>query len=1087
MEVGLASGIITFLDITVKIVARTREFLDQAENAPASLKCIDHRLPLLEKSLQLIHDEILSHRVDDELESKLLIVLKAVGDELERLQSYVTVLSPQCPSSKLQKFNRAIKSVLVYEGKINRALKKLDGYVDTLSFFGNSIVVGRTGRIEQNTESTSQVLATLANDNCVTEGNRERDAILAWLDGIPRDNWVDTCLDRKSAGSSTWIFENRPYLAWLSKDPLEWPSRFLWIHGPAGCGKTFVAATMFDLFESSDIEAAAVFWKSGGVFENASLDEIPRSWITQLLSKRLENYDYIKPIWSSSRLIRASVQEVWKALESILSCTKSSGITLFLDGLEVYQEQQAKRAKSSRPGSHHTLQHTSIRQFLYTLKDALECHQCRFVCFSQPDAEIRSQLSPSQMTIAEMRSSVGAWQHAITVTDLRQEFEELAFEMIQEQLPRKDYDFRLDLARRIAEQAEVHMSIRIMQREIDCLKPTYSEKKLRKMLQQPPDCFHELHQAGLDRIGQLPRDDQRRAWRMLNWVVHALRPLTVQELVEAILVEQETDEYPDEDLPEDLDDEAVYGEIRELCGSLIAFDVGDHHDEPKFWKVRLSHRSLKHFLAQKTCRTQGLPSSSPYTAYRELPSLGSLCVRYLMCKNVWPSIQDLCEGTPQITLPKHPLLAYTATHFHHHLRTCAAEERTEVDTLLNIFLDKHFDKFSTWHRSVHGCDDSVRAGMDSRPLWDWSDHLAFTAAVGLLDKVQQSQLGGGTASSALSQGLCAACWHGSIGMVDALLEGGADMNRVLPNGSSPLHAAALYGQIGVVEHLVQRGADLNLVTGCGTALHRAVEGDHEDVIRILLSRGADATIARCVDGYLPMHTAVQLRRLACVQALASSQPALSRIMNATTTQGWSALGFAVSHTDRETDKEIVRLLLHHGADPLQMYSDGRDPIFICAQQGNYDVFAILGSAALRQAVGNTDYTAGQSLLFAAVMGNSCDIVQVVLGAGVDWNHRDEQGKTALDLDLLRSRRDVTFFIANHIAESHNGIAYLANALTASPPGNQEKLEECMNILQRRCLEQKVTMPEVLVKHLETCPNERHATIERCVKAWAELE
>jgi len=1084
MEVGLASSIVTFLDITVKIVARTCEFLDQAENAPASLRCIDHRLPLLEKSLQLIHHEILLHRVDAGIEVNLLRVLKAVKVELERLEGYVTILSPQNVLSKLQKFNCAIKSVLVYEGKINRALKRLDGYVDTLSALMNSIVVARTGRIEESTTSTSQVLATLMNDNGVTEGKRERDAILAWLDGMPRDSWIDACLEGRCP---TWMFNNQTYLAWSSKTAMNWPSRFLWIHGPAGCGKTFMAATMFDCFESNDIEAAAVFWNSGGDFENAALDEIPRSWVRQLLEKRIENYDYIKPIWLCSKSSRALPQEVWKALESLLSLTTSSGITLFLDGLDVYQEQQRKRAKSFRPSSHQALQHASIRDFAWALKTTLEGQDCRFVCFSRPDAEIRSQLSPSRISEG-LPYAISAWQHAITAVDIREEFFELAFDMVKEQLPGKEYGLKIELAHLTADRAVLHMSVRIMQREISCLKSTYSGKKLRKMLDQCPDHFDDIYQADLDRIKQLSLGEQRRAWRMLHWVANALRPLTVQELLEAILIEEEIDEFPDDDLPEDLGDEAIYGEIQELCGSFITFEVGDHPDDLKSWKVRLAHHSFKRLLVQETCTVPKLQSSSPHTTSHRCHSVGLLCIRYLMYNNVWPSAHTVCESTP-LTVPNHPLLAYVATHFHRHVRDCTGEERTEVAALLKAFLGQHFDRFSTWHWLVRKRCEDARIGADSPPLWNWGDRLAFAAAVGLLDVIQQFQPLDRTVSCALSEGLCAACWRGSIELIDALLEKGAELDQVAPSGSAPLHVASSHGQVNVVEYLIERGANVNVATERGgTALHYAVEGEHDEIVRILLSRGADATIARCVDGYLPLHAASKLRRLACVQALASSQPALSQVINATTTQGWSALGFAVSHTDRETDRELVKLLLHHGADPLQMYSDGHDPFFICAQQGNYHLFVILGSAALRQAVGNIKYTAGQSLLFAAVMGGHCDIVQDVLYAGVNWNHRNEQGKTALDLaELLHRQNDITHTIVWYIAKSHNGIAYLANALTASPPEQQEKLEQYMDILHHMCLEQKVTMPEILVKHLETCHDEGHAATERRVKEWAELE
>ena len=1080
---GLASAIITFVDIAAKIVKRTQEFLNQAENAPAFLRAIDIRLPLLEKSLKSIYEEVLLQQTNTDPELKILPVVNAALVELERLHSYVVALSVRGITSKLQRFSRAIKSVLVYEGKINQTLKILDAYTRALDSYQISLVAGRTGRTEANTQ---KVLKTLQDDTVLDEAKRDQDAILVWLDGMPRDDYVNTCLTRKSAASSTWIFEKETYVSWQSKTFTNSPTRLLWIHGPAGCGKTFIAATMFDCFEDHQIEAAAVFWKNDAVFENATLDVIPRSWVRQLLLKHNINYEYVKPIWKVAKSSRASPPEVWSALKRILSLTTSVGITLFLDGLDVYREQQAKRARLPHREPNQTLQYISIREFLDDLKDTLEGEECRFVCFSRPDGDIRSQLSPSQIATADIPFKIDAWQHAITANDIREDIHELAFEIIKEQLPKKHYGFRLDLAHLIADQAESHLSMTILRREISSLKPTYSESKLRKMVEQFPHHLDDLYQADLDRIKQFPSEDQQRAWRMLHWVAHAVRLLSVQELLEAVLIEDDLEEFPVKDLSEDLDDEAIYGEITDLCGSFIAFDVGDHQDEPKFWKVRLAHPAVKDFLAGKGCTVPRLQLPSPCTAENASLSLGLLCIRYLMYKNIWPIAHTSISSASQSTMPCHPLLTYTATYFHHHIRSSAKEERGEVDFLLKIFLGQYFDRFSAWHQTAYTYSDYERAGMDLRPTWDWSCRLAFAAAVGLQDFVLQSSPSGKASSSELSHAICAASWSGRLDMVGALLDAGAKLDQVSPYGSTALHTAAFYGHPSIVTYLFERGADLNMVTdSSGTALHCAVEGGHEAVVQVLLSGGADATIARCSDGYLPIHVAAQSRNLHCMKALVGIHSAINKTINATTCQGWSALGIAVSHLDRETDRELVKLLLSHGGNPLQMFSDGRDPFFICAEHGNQDLFDMLQkqSVELPPATHTTLYTEGHSLLHAAVRGQRCDIVQSVLEAGIDWNHRDGSGQTAYDLAEPLSF-DVSSFIVMFLARSQNGMAFLANKLATSPPDDPEVLEEYLITMHSNCLERNIAVPELLVKHLKTCQSERHKRTESNARSRA---
>ncbi len=55
----------------------------------------------------------------------------------------------------------------------------------------------------------------------------------------------------------------------------------------------------------------------------------------------------------------------------------------------------------------------------------------------------------------------------------------------------------------------------------------------------------------------------------------------------------------------------------------------------------------------------------------------------------------------------------------------------------------------------------------------------------------------------------------------------------------PLTAAAFLGNAAVVDLLLQRGADPQATTSaCSTALARAIQSGHVDVVRVLLRHGA---------------------------------------------------------------------------------------------------------------------------------------------------------------------------------------------------------------------------------------------------------
>lgn len=50
------------------------------------------------------------------------------------------------------------------------------------------------------------------------------------------------------------------------------------------------------------------------------------------------------------------------------------------------------------------------------------------------------------------------------------------------------------------------------------------------------------------------------------------------------------------------------------------------------------------------------------------------------------------------------------------------------------------------------------------------------------------------------------------------------------------------GHIEIVKLLLSKGADVNTKSGRGTALHVAVERGHAEIVRLLLDNGADLSI-----------------------------------------------------------------------------------------------------------------------------------------------------------------------------------------------------------------------------------------------------
>ena len=86
----------------------------------------------------------------------------------------------------------------------------------------------------------------------------------------------------------------------------------------------------------------------------------------------------------------------------------------------------------------------------------------------------------------------------------------------------------------------------------------------------------------------------------------------------------------------------------------------------------------------------------------------------------------------------------------------------------------------------------------------------------------------------------------------SLIEGGADVNKRTPYGTTPLHGAVGAGFKDIVELLIDKGADVNAKDNWDwTPLHSAAEEGHEDMVGLLIAKGANVK-ARDGGGRTPL-------------------------------------------------------------------------------------------------------------------------------------------------------------------------------------------------------------------------------------------
>ena len=148
-----------------------------------------------------------------------------------------------------------------------------------------------------------------------------------------------------------------------------------------------------------------------------------------------------------------------------------------------------------------------------------------------------------------------------------------------------------------------------------------------------------------------------------------------------------------------------------------------------------------------------------------------------------------------------------------------------------------------------------------------------------------------------------------------LIRHGANRAIVAGLGGTPLHQAAGNGHVLTVKALLNAGCPVDVVASNGaTVLHFAAKGGNAEVIRELLSKGCDIN-STDNDGWLPLNLAARNGNSEALQELIRCEMAQKGGVKSiyADVHDWTPLHQAVF----SQNKECVRILLEHGADPMK--------------------------------------------------------------------------------------------------------------------------------------------------------------------------
>ena len=299
--------------------------------------------------------------------------------------------------------------------------------------------------------------------------------------------------------------------------------------------------------------------------------------------------------------------------------------------------------------------------------------------------------------------------------------------------------------------------------------------------------------------------------------------------------------------------------------------------------------------------------------------------------------------------------------------------------------------------------------------------LLVAAEYGQLACMQALLDGGVDINGANSIGITAlylAAQEGRLAALKMLLSRGAQIKGWSSDDSDPLCAAAFYGRLSCVRALVTAGAAI--VTGRKygfSALNNAAQYGHVEVLQYLLQQGVSVNAESSVAGGTPLLVAAKEGQLACMQILLDAGAEIDR----TNCVGRTSLYCAA----QEGQLAALKMLLSRGAKIKGWSSCESDPLCIAALRGHMaSVRALVragapiitarryGFSALNNAAQNGHMEILEYLLQQGVSANAESTpsggtplrvasekghilcMKVLLDAGADLNH-SLNGRTAL--------------------------------------------------------------------------------------------
>lgn len=740
-------------------------------------------------------------------------------------------------------------------------------------------------------------------------------------------------------GTCNWLFETAEYLRWLNQR-----HGLFWIKGHAGAGKsTIMKHISRHAMKDDSVIVASFFFQAGGVAMQHTITGILRSLLHQFMSqvpdlcskitqtywiKRERNFDWE---WSQNEL-----QEAF--LTCVAEAAKTYRMQIYIDALDECGEEAA----------------VHLVEVFRSVADSL----C--ICLSR-----RHHLLSGHDPLIAFKDELEVSVEENNATDIKRYLRhQLDESLFQDQISKKALGNFLWVTLVVGQVRS-------------WLGRGVSSDIITNKIRSLPIGLSELHELWFINID---KSDLEESLKLFQWICFALRPLSLQELRLAMVLDEDTSYLSIQECQESESyigsNETIIKRVHDLSQGLAEIPVYTRFLKGKkdmwYGNVRVIHRSVHDFLLEKGLRIlyegQNRGRDKTLIGWSHF-RLSRSCIHLLSMSEVHKlslKVDDDClfdVDVPQDTRirkahHKYPLLVYATEFWCQHVEM-VEKEIIAQDDLLSYFAFNSRSPTSLFISWTTIFEDLFET-------WKTPYYTVSGPTINFY-----------------------ACKHGLLSVLNAALDQGKGINFIdSPNGA-PLLWAVRGGQEAVVKWLLEKDHLKNLFDEgvIQEAVLVAAEDGHEAILRLLLQQhdttaaasgnsiGSWPLLKAAKNGHEPIIRLLLARDNAA--AAANDESAQSRIA---TNQKALAQAAFFGHTT------VVKLLLDQdGVSADLPNSRGHTPLTQAAMGGHEavvrlllardDVSANRRTRGTGEGDGNRD---GFTPLYYASMAGSEEVVKLLL-------------------------------------------------------------------------------------------------------------